>query len=208
MHRLANETAMRDATRHARGLGLSRREFLVSAAGTALTLGNIERRAGDLEAEQRALRAGYDELDRLGDRYFFPTVALCLADSLYRQPPEDYSEVEALCAIARERTTSEDLVNFVYLDAIEACLLARSERFDNAVALARRGLELAETSDLVDPTNKTRVLVAETLVLAGHSDEAAEVGASAASAAQAKGDVSGVAWIRRRLREVGVAVPE
>ncbi len=38
VHLLANETAMRDATRHARGLGLSRREFLVSAAGTATAL--------------------------------------------------------------------------------------------------------------------------------------------------------------------------
>ncbi len=38
VHRLANETAMREATRHARGLGLSRREFLVSAAGTATAL--------------------------------------------------------------------------------------------------------------------------------------------------------------------------
>jgi hypothetical protein len=38
VHRFANETAMRDATRHARGLGLSRREFLVSAAGTATAL--------------------------------------------------------------------------------------------------------------------------------------------------------------------------
>ena len=37
-HRLANETAMREATRHARGLGLSRREFLVSAAGTSTAL--------------------------------------------------------------------------------------------------------------------------------------------------------------------------
>ena len=38
VHRLANETAMREATRHARGLGMSRREFMVSAAGTATTL--------------------------------------------------------------------------------------------------------------------------------------------------------------------------
>ena len=38
VHHLANETAMREATRHARGLGLSRREFLVSAAGTATAL--------------------------------------------------------------------------------------------------------------------------------------------------------------------------
>ena len=37
-HTLANEMAMRDATRHARGLGLSRREFLVSASGTATVL--------------------------------------------------------------------------------------------------------------------------------------------------------------------------
>src|SRR4030095_3960467 len=38
VHHRANETAMREATRHARGLGLSRREFLVSAAGTATAL--------------------------------------------------------------------------------------------------------------------------------------------------------------------------
>ncbi len=38
VHVVANETAMHDATRHARGLGLSRREFLVSAAGTATAL--------------------------------------------------------------------------------------------------------------------------------------------------------------------------
>src|SRR4029453_976602 len=37
-HALANEMAMRDATRHARGLGMSRREFLVSASGTATAL--------------------------------------------------------------------------------------------------------------------------------------------------------------------------
>src|SRR5215510_672877 len=37
-HVLANEVAMRNATRHARGLGMSRREFLVSASGTATAL--------------------------------------------------------------------------------------------------------------------------------------------------------------------------
>jgi predicted TIM-barrel fold metal-dependent hydrolase len=37
-HVLANEIAMRDATRHARGLGMSRRQFLVSASGTATAL--------------------------------------------------------------------------------------------------------------------------------------------------------------------------
>src|SRR4029453_8324940 len=38
VHHAANQTGMREATRHARGLGLSRREFLVSAAGTATAL--------------------------------------------------------------------------------------------------------------------------------------------------------------------------
>lgn len=38
VHLLANETAQRAATQHARGLGLSRREFMVSAAGTASVL--------------------------------------------------------------------------------------------------------------------------------------------------------------------------
>lgn len=38
VHLLANETAQRAATTHARGLGMSRREFMVSAAGTASAL--------------------------------------------------------------------------------------------------------------------------------------------------------------------------
>jgi predicted TIM-barrel fold metal-dependent hydrolase len=38
VHLLANDTAMSAATRHARGLGISRREFMVSAAGTASVL--------------------------------------------------------------------------------------------------------------------------------------------------------------------------
>jgi hypothetical protein len=38
VHLLANDTAQREATKHARGLGLSRREFMVSAAGTASAL--------------------------------------------------------------------------------------------------------------------------------------------------------------------------
>ena len=44
--------------------------------GVAMYGAWIEHRAGDRAAEERSLRAGLDELDGLGDRAFFSTVAL------------------------------------------------------------------------------------------------------------------------------------
>ena len=57
VHRLANETALREATRHARGLGMSRREFMVSAAGTATDVARDERGLRRRRQCRRGLRA-------------------------------------------------------------------------------------------------------------------------------------------------------
>src|SRR5262249_14489457 len=76
VHRLANETAMRDATRHARRLAMSRREFLVSTAGTATTLlamnaayaaaGNVGGSFAIAAAAAKDLELAQAQLDRGG----------------------------------------------------------------------------------------------------------------------------------------------
>ena len=73
--------------------------------------------------------------------------------------------------------------------------------------LARRGLEAAEQTDAIDVINRSLALLAVSTTLARRVEEAATLGASAVAHAEAKGDVGGAAWIRRRLAGLGVTVP-
>ena len=114
----------------------------VTAAGQAMNASEIEWRAGDLDAQERMLRWGVQILDELRDRFFYSTVALRLAQCLLQTRPPDDEEIVALCASARERTMEGDLVNYVYLDGIEAQRLAHvgSSRlpWSSAAAAPRR----------------------------------------------------------------------
>jgi tetratricopeptide (TPR) repeat protein len=181
--------------------------LLVTAAGWSMGRGAVERRAGDLEAEERELRLAVSELEALGDRYFLPTVALELADCICQQGTDRDDEIRAFCELARERTIPGDLINFLYLDGLEGYLAVRGGRPEEGVRLARRGLEAAETTDAVDVINRSLTLLVVCLSVAGKAAEAAKVGASALGLAERKGDVAGAAWIRRRLAELGVAAP-
>jgi ATP/maltotriose-dependent transcriptional regulator MalT len=177
--------------------------LLSTAAGMGMTLAAIELRAGELDAQERVLRAALEELERLGDRYFLPTVAVELAEALVHRDVGE-AEITSLSASARERSLPEDLVNFVYVDAIEGVMSARRGNLDEAAPLARRSLEGAEGMDHFDVLGTVRLLGAETLDRCGEHDEAAALAASAVAAFVAKGDVTGAAWVRARLDELGL----
>jgi hypothetical protein len=130
-------------------------------------------------------------------------VALELADCLCQQGGDHDDEIRALCEIARERTLPDDLINFVYRDGLEGYLAVRRGETEEGVRLARRGLEVAETTDAVDVINRSIMLLIVSVSLAGDMEEATRLGASATALAEAKGDVAGAAWIRGRLAELG-----
>ncbi len=182
---------------------------LVSAAGNAQRFQFIERRAGGPDVEQRiekVVREGLEVLERLDDRSFMPTVALDLAQCLVRQGRDD--EARTYWELGRERSLPNDVVNFVYVDVIEGLMLAREGRIDDAIPLARRGLERAETTDFFNIRGlRAREPLAEILALAGSEIEAASVAADAIAIHQAKGDVAGAAAIRERLATMRVEVP-
>jgi class 3 adenylate cyclase/tetratricopeptide (TPR) repeat protein len=183
--------------------------MLLTAAGSVQRFAFAERRAPEPDVEQRVesvLREGFDVLERLDDRSFLPTVALELAQSLVRQGRDE--EARALCALARERTLAEDMVNFVYLDGTEAHLAARDGRLEDAERLARSGFERAETTDFFALRGmRAGATLAEILQLAGKSDEAAAVGSKAIGFHDAKGDVAGAAVLREQLERAGIEVP-
>jgi tetratricopeptide (TPR) repeat protein len=205
---LAFEGRMEEArTLHARAVETFRGAGLfVTAAGWSMSAAWIERRAGDGEAEERLLREGCEALSALSDRYYLPTVAIYLADAVANRSADADPEVDVLCAVARERTISGDLVNFVGLDWTEARMLARRGRFDEAVALARRGLESADTTDLFDLRSKARLALAEVLSRAGEREEVERLAEEVLSLHELKGDVTGRAWARRRLDGMGIAL--
>jgi class 3 adenylate cyclase/tetratricopeptide (TPR) repeat protein len=192
---------------HARGVAVYRDAGLfVTAAGWGMSLSFIERRAGDPDAEERALRERYEELLEMGDRYFLPTIAVYLADALANRGGDHTAEIEELCALIRERSISGDFVNFVGLDIVEARMLARRRRIADAVALARRGLDAADTTDMYDLRAKARLGLADVSVRAGESAEIDRLAAEILSLFARKGDVTGASWARWLLGELGVSI--
>ena len=63
--------------------------MLVMAGAGAMWRAYIEVSADDLEAAEHLLRDGIEELERVGDRAYYATVALVLADVLRRQGQYD-----------------------------------------------------------------------------------------------------------------------
>jgi hypothetical protein len=178
----------------------------VSAAGWAMAHSEIEWRAGDFEAQERVLREGVETLDRLGDQFFFSTVALELAYCLLLTRAPDDAEVADLCRVARERTLEADLVNFVYLDCIEARRLAYTGSTTAGVELARKAAETADETDNFDVRSHAWYSFAETLLLTGDLGEAGRAAATSIEIRTAKGDVAGAAALERRYEDLGIAL--
>jgi len=177
---------------------------LASAGAMSMTEARVELRSGDLAAGEKALREGLEVLERIGERGYYPTAALDLACFLYEQGR--YDEVRGWCEKARETTGADDVVNFVLLDVLDGCLLAREGRFGDAEEHARRGVELTETIDFVEGRALARRYLAEVLALAGKRDDAADASEQALAILEAKGDVALAARVRESLAELGIEV--
>ena len=93
--------------------------------------------AGDLQAAEAKLRADYDALTAMDERYFRPNIAALLAKTLYELDRLD--EAEELAAVAAELADPEDVEAQALLQSVQARLLAARGRTDEAHALARRG---------------------------------------------------------------------
>ena len=175
----------------------------MTAATFAQGGAEIAFRAGDLHGEEAVLRDSLEILEGIGDRGFYSTQALWLAECLYRAGAED-KEIEELCAKARHTTATDDLINFVWLDILSGLLHARRGEHEQAEQSSRQAVALAETGDFNNARSVARAYLAEVLALSGRTGEAADVAAEAFEIFEAKGDVAGWAQFRSRLSSVGV----
>ena len=143
-------------------------------------------------------------LEAIGERGYYPTASLDLADILYDRGR--YDDIPEWTEKARASTGSDDLVNFVFLDSIEGALLARDGRFDEGEARARNAVDL--TANIDHPVTRVRALryFAEVLALAGRTEEAQGVAADALAILDGKGDVTGVSRLRELFARLDIQV--
>ena len=104
----------------------------------------------------------------------------------------------------RSTSTPDDVINFVYLDALDGAVHASEGRFAEAVAAGIRALELAETTDYFFSRASVRVLLADTLMRSERPSEASDHASEALAILDAKGDAAGSARVRDHLDRLGI----
>jgi class 3 adenylate cyclase/tetratricopeptide (TPR) repeat protein len=176
----------------------------VSAGGVTMHGAWIEERAGDLAAAVELLRLGASELEALGNMAFYSTVAIYLAECLYLDGRLD--EVRRWRDASLAASPEGDLVNVVYAEALEGCLLSHEERHEEADALLRGALDRSRTTDYYFVRAEIPLFHAEVLSRAGDAEGAARSAAHGLGFLEAKGDVAGLARARERLDRLGIVL--
>jgi predicted ATPase/class 3 adenylate cyclase len=131
----------------------------------------MEMLAGDAEAAEVSLRAGFEALEQMGEHAFLSTTAALLARAVFAQ--ERIDEAEELAQLSARLTATGDLVTQVMWRGVQARILARRGRPAEAEALAREAVSLAERTDFLVDRGDALVDLAHILRDAGQTREAA-----------------------------------
>jgi class 3 adenylate cyclase/tetratricopeptide (TPR) repeat protein len=173
---------------------------LIAAAQGTMT-GWAEYVAGDSATAEKLLRAGYDELDEMGERGFLSGTAAELATVLCSQGR--YDEAEQLAAISDELSGPADVSNAIMIAAVRARVLAARGQADEAEREARSAVQQATAGDAVEMTANAYCALAEVMEEADREREAAEALQEALRLYEGKGNVVAA----KRVQQLLVGLP-
>jgi ATP/maltotriose-dependent transcriptional regulator MalT len=176
--------------------------FKVWLAGFSLVASDIELLAGDLAAAEAHLRRGYQALEEMGERSLLSTVSAELAETAYAQGRE--KEAEDFAATSEQLAGQKDVASQIGWRTIRARVLARQGSLDDAEALARKALELAERTDNLGSQGSALLALAEVLEVAGRSEEARPLLDRARELFRRKGNVVAAEKTRELRARLGV----
>jgi AAA ATPase domain len=165
----------------------------------SIYLGRVELLAGDPAAAEAALRAGYEALERMGEKAHRSTVAVYLAEALYGQGR--YAEAEVLTVASEAAAGADDVASQFGWRCVRAKVLARRGERDEAERIAREAVALADETDFLQRRADARVALAEVLGPAEQTGESARALAEALELYEAKGIAVLAARTRALLEE-------
>ena len=169
----------------------------ILAATTSFVVGPLELWAGDLPAAEAELRANCEALQRMGERSWLCSIAMFLADILYREGRDD--EAAHWLEVGHEAAADDDLSAQADWRCVRAKLLSREGRFDEAEALVREGLATIQRTDEIEHIADAWADLYEVLRMAGRPDEAAEAAREAIATYERKENVAAASNLRREL---------
>jgi class 3 adenylate cyclase/tetratricopeptide (TPR) repeat protein len=173
-------------------LGLRLRAAFVSDAA-----GSVETLAGDPAAAERALRAGYDTIEQLGERAYLSTVSGMLAHAIWAQGRSD--EAAMFCSLAEETGADDDITTQVLWRTARAHIVASRGETDEAIRLARAAVALAEETDDVNMQGDALVDLGEVQAAAADREASEASFRRAHELYVAKGNVVSAASTERAL---------
>jgi class 3 adenylate cyclase/tetratricopeptide (TPR) repeat protein len=207
---LAYLNAMAGRFADARVLGARSREILEDL-GLTLTLptleawtGQVEMLAGDPAAAERVWRRAYQALEALGEKGNLSTIAAYLAEAVYAQ--ERYDEAERLTEISESLTSPDDVTSHIAWRTVRAKAAARRGDLELAEALAHEAVDRAVETDWPHLRGGACAALAEVLLFAERTDDAAAAAEQALELYEAKGSVAAADGLRARLERQGISL--
>jgi tetratricopeptide (TPR) repeat protein len=201
--------AMQGEFDHARGLAARSRSVFeelglqMETARLGMDTGALERLAGNLDRAATELRAAYDALDAVGERFALSTVAGFLAQTLFELGALD--EASAFCDRSRDLTTEADIATQALWRYVRGRILARQGAAAEAETIANEAIELLEATDAIVYQIEARVALGEALVAGGRIGDARDALESARDLAEKKGGVVILSGVLRRLEDLDAA---
>jgi len=170
----------------------------------ALIPAGIEWMGGDLDAAERELRQGHDELEAIGENELRLTIAATLAQVLYEQGRDD--EAESFARASAEAAAEDDLGTQVLWRSALAKVLARRDGDRAAEALAAEAVRLAATSDMLSQHGNAVFDRARVAALLDGGTPPPDLVAEAIALFERKGDAASLRRVERELAGAGIAV--
>ena len=160
----------------------------------------IELLANDPAAAERELAPSCERLEQIGDLAHFASSAAYLADALLML--ERVEEAAPLMDRASRWTLADDTDAQIGRQRVQAKILARVGKQNEAERLAYEAVALAERTDAVDLHAEALRDLAEVLERGGESGEAATVLEQAKAVYERKGNLVMVERMQERLAEL------
>jgi tetratricopeptide (TPR) repeat protein len=192
----------RELIAHAKALALELGDQ-VALAAVFRDAGHVETLADDPVAAEALDRAGFAILERISDHGHLASAAPDLGDAIYAQGRFD--EAAEMAEVAERFTIEGDVDAQVRGAQLRAKVLARSGRFEEAVALSEEAARLAAGTDYLDLHAHALVGQAEVFRLDDRTSEAASALEQALELLRRKGNVVEEARAVAMLEDLGAA---
>jgi predicted ATPase/class 3 adenylate cyclase len=155
-------------------------------AATSQNEAVVELLAGNPAAAEESLRKGYRALEEMGERMFLSTTAAFLARAVLERGRD--GEAEDLAKLSAQLAAKDDLLSQVLWRGVRARVFGRRAQFEEAEALAREAVELAQKTDFVNHRADALLDLAQVLKASGRVDEAVTSASEALRLYQLKGN--------------------